>query len=317
MLPLVIPFPDIDPVIFTVGFQWTGIDALADITFSLRWYALSYIAGLLIGWRLMVLLMRRPGLWPGPAAPLKPEDPEDLLTWMVLGVVLGGRLGFVLFYDFLRFAEDPIQILQLWEGGMSFHGGFLGVIVATVIYCRAKTAPLLQVADAVALAAPIGILLGRLANFINGELYGRPTDVPWAMRFPLPGRDGNRDWSTLTEPRHPSQLYEAALEGLLLFAVMWWLALRRDWLKSPGALTGIFFTGYGGGRAFVENFRQGDLQFVTPDNPNGQYWRFGEGPDAFGLTMGQILSLPMVAIGLVFLLIAWRQRPMIARYRQA
>lgn len=285
MLPLEIPFPNIDPVFFTI--PW--------VEFPIRWYALAYIAGLVIGWQLMAWLMRRPRLWPGEKAPLKPEDPEALLTWMVIGVVIGGRLGFVIFYDPARFIENPIEILQVYEGGMSFHGGFLGVIVATIIYCRIKPAPLLQVSDAVALAAPTGLLLGRLANFINGELYGRATDVSWAMRFPTIDQYGQRDWNALTEPRHPSQLYEAALEGLLLFLVMWWLALARGWLRSPGALTGIFFIGYGAARFTVEFFRQWDPQL-------------SDMVEKYGITMGQVLSLPMVFIGIGFLVVAFRKR---------
>ncbi|MEM1297853.1 MAG: prolipoprotein diacylglyceryl transferase [Pseudomonadota bacterium] len=301
MLPLVLPFPDIDPALFTLS--------LGSFEFSLRWYALAYIVGLVVGWRLMVWLMRRPVLWPGQKAPMTTEQPEALLTWMVLGVILGGRVGYVLFYQPGYFVENPMAIIAVWEGGMSFHGGFLGVIVATILFTRMHKIPLLQAGDAVALAAPFGILLGRLANFINGELYGRATDVAWAIQFPTHNADGSRNWDALTEPRHPSQLYEAGLEGLLLFAVMWWLAVRAGWLKRPGRLIGVFFMGYGAARAFVENFRQGDPQFVSAANPNGQYWRFGEGADAFGLTMGQILSLPMVAIGIGFLLVAWRHRP--------
>lgn len=299
MLPLILTFPDIDPALFTLE--------LGGFAFSLRWYALAYIGGLLIGWRLMVWLVRRPGLWPGGKAPMDVEAPEALLTWMVLGVVLGGRLGYVVFYQPGYFLAHPAEILQVWQGGMSFHGGFLGVIVATILFTRRSRIPTLQAGDAVALAAPAGLFLGRMANFINVELYGRATDVPWAMRFPTHNPDGSRNWDVLTEPRHPSQLYEAGLEGVLLFIVMWWLAVRTGWLKRPGALIGVFFVGYGAARAFVENFRQGDPQFVTLDNPNGQYLRLGDGPDAFGLTMGQILSLPMVAIGLMFLAIAFRR----------
>jgi len=291
-MPLVIPFPEIDPAVFTIE--------IGDFAFALRWYALAYIAGLVLGWRLMVWLVRRDWLWPRGRAPMTPSQPEELLTWMVLGVVLGGRLGFVLFYSPGYYLDHPGEILQVWQGGMSFHGGFLGVILGVIGYARAKAMALLQVGDAVALAAPTGLLFGRLANFINGELWGRPTTVPWAMVFPSAG-DG--------QPRHPSQLYEAALEGVLLFAVMWWLALARGWLKRPGALIGVFFLGYGLARSFVENFRQGDLQFVTANNPNGHFLRFGSAPDALGLTMGQILSLPMIAIGIGFLWHAWRARP--------
>jgi len=289
-MPFVLPFPEIDPALFTVE--------IGSFSFSLRWYALAYIAGLVIGWRLMVALMRRDRLWPGGRAPMSPAAPEELLTWMVVGVVLGGRLGFVLFYNPEYFLANPAEIPMLWQGGMSFHGGFLGVILAVVLFARRRGLPLLQVGDAVALAAPPGILFGRLANFVNGELWGRPTDVPWAMVFP--GSDG--------QPRHPSQLYEAALEGLLLGLVMWGLALGAGWLSRPGALTGLFLAGYGLARALVENFRQGDMQFVTPDNPVGQVIRFGTGADAYGLTMGQVLSLPMVAVGALFLGLAFRRR---------
>ena len=302
-MPAVIPFPEIDPAIFTIE--------IGGFAFSLRWYALAYIAGLVLGWRMMVWLMRRDRLWPGNRAPMTPAQPEELLTWMVAGVVLGGRLGFVVFYNPVYYLDNPAEILALWQGGMSFHGGFLGVIVGTVLYCRLKELPLLQVADAVALATPTGLLFGRLANFINAELWGRPTDAPWGMVFPTVPREYWVDGVNV--PRHPSQLYEAALEGLLLFLVMWGLALLAGWLKRPGALTGVFFAGYGAARAFVENFRQGDLQFVTPDNPHGQAVRFGTGPEAMGLTMGQILSLPMIVVGAGFLLYAFRRGGAAAR----
>jgi phosphatidylglycerol:prolipoprotein diacylglycerol transferase len=167
---------------------------------------------------------------------------------------------------------------------------------------------MLQVADAIVMVVPAGLFLGRLANFVNAELWGRPTDVPWAMRFPtINPATGQRDWGMLTEPRHPSQLYEAALEGVLLFAVLWWLALGRRWLKWPGAVSGAFLIGYGAARVFVENFRQGDAQFVGPSNPNGQILRLGDTADALGLTMGQILSLPMIAAGIGLLVLSVRR----------
>ncbi|MEL6236747.1 MAG: prolipoprotein diacylglyceryl transferase [Pseudomonadota bacterium] len=296
-----LPFPQIDPVIVSVELFGT--------TLSLRWYAMAYILGLVAGWRGMVWMMRRPTLWPANRAPMTPDQPEDLLTWMILGVVLGGRLGYVLFYNPLQYLADPAGILRLWDGGMSFHGGFLGVIVGVIIYCRRKGLPLLQVADAVACASPFGLLLGRLANFINGELWGRPTTQSWGMVFP-----GERaqtcppGWLDTVCARHPSQLYEAATEGLLLLILMWALALRGRWLLHPGRITGLFFLGYGLARSLVENFRQGDPQFVSADNPWGQVLRLGTGPEAWGLTMGQILSLPMIAIGIGFVLAA-RRRP--------
>ena len=278
MTPFLLPYPDIDPAIISVS--------LGGFELALRWYALAYIAGLVLGWWLIARLRQRPRLWPAETPPMTPKEPEDLLTWMALGVILGGRLGFVLFYNPGHYLENPGEILQLWEGGMSFHGGFLGVMVAAIVWSRAGGRPILQVGDAIALVAPIGLFFGRIANFINGELWGRPTDVPWAMIFPGAG----------PEPRHPSQLYEAGLEGLVLGAVMWWLALSRGWLKHPGRLIGMFFLGYGLARSFVENFRQWDAHL-------GYVVEVGSG----GLTMGQVLSLPMVLIGLAFLVVARRR----------
>ncbi|MEL6773281.1 MAG: prolipoprotein diacylglyceryl transferase [Pseudomonadota bacterium] len=293
---LAIPFPQIDPNL--VAFEIGGVEI------ALRWYALAYIAGLVLGWRMVVLLMRRPRLWPAERPPMTPAQPEELLTWMVVGVVGGGRLGFVLFYNPLHYLSNPLQIFAVWEGGMSFHGGFLGVILGVILYCRRNGIPVLQAGDAVALAAPAGIFFGRIANFINGELWGRQTEVSWGMVFPAVPQ---AYWGgPVNLPRHPSQLYEAATEGLILGLVMWWLAMSRGWLKHPGALIGVFFIGYGAARSFVENFRQGNIEYVTPDNPWGQVIRFGLGPEAMGLTMGQVLSLPMIAIGIGFLLYARR-----------
>ena len=280
IIPFAIPFPNIDPALFTIAF--------GGFEFSLRWYALAYIAGLIIGWRLIVMLMRRPQLWPNDRAPMKPETPEDLLTWMILGVLLGGRLGYVVFYDPGHFLANPADIVKIWQGGMSFHGGFIGVILGLVLFTHRRNLSLLQVGDAVALSAPLGLFFGRLANFINGELWGRVTDVPWGMVFPNAG----------PEPRHPSQLYEAGLEGLLLGAVMWLLAVRYGWLKRPGAVIGVFFIGYGLARSLVENFRQWDSQI-------GYVFEIGWG----GLTMGQVLSMPMILIGLAFVLTARRPDP--------
>ncbi len=283
-----IPFPDIGPDLFSVE--------LFGMSFALRWYALAYIAGILIGWRMVVALVRRPALWPGGRAPMRPEQVEELLTWVILGVILGGRLGFVLFYRPLHYLENPLEIFMLWQGGMAFHGGLLGVVVAVWIFTGRHGIDRLSAADALAIATPPGLLLGRLANFVNAELWGRPWEGPWAMVFPT---------DPLGLPRHPSQLYEAALEGLVLGAALLWLALRRRALHRPGLVAGIFFAGYGAARFVVEIFRQADPQFITVDNPMG----FVIGSGAIGVTMGQLLSLPMVALGLALAGWALARRP--------
>ncbi len=281
---LAIPFPGIDPVIFSLE--------LGGFAFSLRWYAVAYIVGLVLGWRYVAWLVRREELWRG-RPPMQPAEAEELLTWMVLGVILGGRLGFVLFYQPGYYLSNPSQIPAVWNGGMSFHGGMLGVTLGIVGWSRLRRRPLMEVADAVGCAAPIGLLLGRVANFINSELWGRTAEVPWAVIFPNGG----------PLPRHPSQLYEALLEGALLFLALWWLVTRRFWLKTPGAITGLFLVGYGAARTFVELFRQPDAFYQSETNPLGLAWQWG--PQA-GLTMGQILSIPMILAGLAILIAARR-----------
>lgn len=287
-----IPFPQISPEIFTIH--------LFGLSFSLRWYALAYLVGLIVGWRIIVGLMRRPALWGG-RAPMRPEQAEELLTWVVLGVVLGGRLGFVLFYEPGYYLANPGQILKLWQGGMSFHGGFLGVVVAAWIYCRRHGVPALGLADALAVATPIGLGLGRVANFINAELWGRPTDLPWGVVFPGEAAQDCPGVSGLCA-RHPSQLYEAGLEGLVLAAVLF-LLVRRGALRRPGLVLGVFLAGYGLSRFVVEFFRQADAQFITAGNPLGHVI----GGPVWGLSMGQLLSLPMILIGLGFVLMARRR----------
>lgn len=287
-----LPFPEIRPEIFTI--------TLFGMEFALRWYALAYIAGLVIGWRIITGLMRRPGLWGG-QAPMAPHLVEDLLTAVILGVILGGRLGFVLFYQPGHYLANPGEILKVWQGGMSFHGGFLGVMVAGLWFCRRHAIEPLAVADAFALAAPAGLGLGRLANFINAELWGRPTGLPWGVIFP---GDAAQDCPGVIGAcaRHPSQLYEAGFEGLVLGLVLW-LLLRRGALQRPGLLLGVFLIGYGVSRFLVEMVRQADAQFITPDNPLGHV--IGSG--SLGLSMGQLLSLPMIAVGLWFALRARRR----------
>ncbi|WP_300514259.1 prolipoprotein diacylglyceryl transferase [Aliiroseovarius sp.] len=293
MILAALPFPNISPELFSIE--------LGSFTFALRWYALAYIAGFLLGWRLCTWLIGQPRLWAGQAPPASPRQIEDLLTWLVVGVILGGRLGYVAFYQPGYYVANPWEILKVWQGGMSFHGGFLGVVVATAVFGSYHRLSLPGLADLLALAAPIGLFLGRIANFINGELWGRPTTLPWGVIFP---GDAAQACAGLVGPcaRHPSQLYEALLEGLLLGTVLLILALRRGWLRTPWAITGTFLVGYGLARGIVEFFRQPDLQFVTEANPIGHALHF----NGMGLTMGQLLSLPMILTGAA--LIWWARK---------
>jgi len=255
-------FPAIDPVLVEFG------------PFAIRWYGLAYFVGILAGWRYAVHLARFYGGRPNSS------DVESLVLWATFGVLLGGRLGYVLFYEQGSYLQDPLSILAVWHGGMSFHGGLLGVTAGIVVYAWRSGIPLLRLADVVAPVVPIGLFFGRIANFINGELWGRVTDVPWAMVFPGAG----------DLPRHPSQLYEAFLEGLVLFAILAVLAHRPSLRRRPGIITGVFLLGYGLSRITVELFRMPDPQLG---------FLYG------GLTMGQILSLPMVLLGI--LLVLWGQ----------
>lgn len=279
------PFPDISPEVFSIH--------LFGLSFSLRWYALAYIVGIVIGWRIVLAALARPNLWRA-GAPLSREQVDDLLTWVILGVILGGRLGYVIFYQPTYYMSHPSEILQVWQGGMSFHGGFLGVVLA-VAWCWRKTgAALGSIADLLAIATPPALLLGRIANFINAELWGRPTTLPWGVAFPGEAAQscaGLQDICT----RHPSQLYEAGLEGLLLGVLLLFFAFARGWLKRPWRLTGLFLLGYGLARFVVEFVRQPDAQFQSPGNPLGLALQFSGN---LGLTMGQILSIPMLLIGL-------------------
>ncbi|MEY8827019.1 prolipoprotein diacylglyceryl transferase [Sedimentitalea sp. XS_ASV28] len=288
-------FPNLSPELFSIS--------IFGMELSLRWYALAYIFGILIAWRLAVMAVRRPALWPANQPPATPAQIEDLLTWIIIGVIIGGRLGFVLFYQPGYYLQNPLEILKVWQGGMAFHGGLLGVIIATWLYTARHNLPRLSMADLVAHVVPPGLLLGRLANFINAELWGRPTDLPWGVIFPgaaaqdCPGIEG-------LCARHPSQLYEAALEGLILGALLLWLVYRRGALKRPGLVSGVFFAGYALARFLVEFVRQPDSQFVEPGNPLGLAWHVG----SYGLTMGQLLCLPMMALG-VWLIVRARRTP--------
>lgn len=260
-----IPFPNIDPVALQIG------------PLAIRWYGLAYMVGILLGWRYCVRLANRDGVRPDA------KDVDDFVVWAVLGIVLGGRIGYLLFYNAASYLQSPLDALKVWHGGMSFHGGLSGVIIAIVIFSWRRGFSPLALGDLVAAAAPIGLFLGRVANFINGELFGRTTDRPWGVVFPHAG----------DLPRHPSQLYEAFLEGVVLFVLLAVLAHRPDVRRHTGLLTGVFLLGYGASRTFVELFRE-------PDSQLG----FILGP----ITMGQILSAPMVLLGLYLIVRAWRQR---------
>ena len=268
---LALPFPNFDPVLIQLG------------PFSIRWYALAYIVGILAGWLYARAIIRNEKLWGG-QAPMTVTDFDDFIVWVTLGVILGGRLGYVLFYNPEYFAAHPLEALQLWKGGMSFRGGFTGCVVAVVLFAKSRGIPVLSLGDVTCAVGPIGLFLGRLANFINGELWGRPADVPWAMMFPTGG----------PLPRHPSQLYEAALEGLLLFVVLA-LLLRGGALKRPGLIIGAFAVGYAIARSICELFREPDAQL-------GFLWG--------GLTMGMVLSLPLLLFGIVLIAIALRRPPL-------
>ncbi len=260
LLATVLPFPSIDPVALEIG------------PLAVRWYGIAYMVGLLLGWLYVRQLVAAQNLWLPARPPMAPERVDDLIIWVTLGVVLGGRLGYVLFYNPAYFAAHPAQIFAVWNGGMSFHGGLLGTFFALWLFSRRYRAHLFSTLDVVAAATPIGLFFGRIANFVNGELWGRVTDVPWAMIFPGAG----------PEPRHPSQLYEAALEGLLLFLLLRYLTHSRVMLRRPGMVAGCFALGYGLARIFVEMFRQYDVGVGLMIGP---------------FTPGMIYSLPLVLIG--------------------
>ena len=287
-----IPFPDISPEIFSVE--------LFGFTLALRWYAMGYIVGIALGWQLLKAVLKRPALWPD-GAPMAVTKLDDLLTYIVVGVIAGGRLGYVLFYKPGYYLANPIEIPQIWTGGMSFHGGFIGVIVAVYLFSLRHKVPLGQLADGIALSATPAILLVRLANFINAELWGRQTDLPWGVIFPTKAAQSCATAASFCA-RHPSQLYEAALEGLLLGAILLFLVFKRGAFKTPWLVTGVFFAGYGLARFMVEFVRQPDAQFVTPGNPLGLAFHM----NGVGLTMGQTLTIPMIVIGTS--LIIWARR---------
>lgn len=277
-------FPNITPEIFTVD--------IFGLTLSLRWYALSYIFGFLLALLIMKTFIRKQVLWKNGIVPLSVEQADSLITYLILGVIVGGRVGYVLFYNLDYYLLFPANIFKLWDGGMSFHGGFLGVIISVILFCRVNSINLWSCADLIALASAPGLFLGRLANFINAELWGKPTTMAWGVVFPGDAAQNCPNIIGLCA-RHPTQLYEAALEGALLFLVLFILA-KKGFLRLPKFITGCFGVGYGAARYIVEFYRVPDPQFFSTDNQFGYAFKYGE----FGLTMGQALSIPMIIVGL-------------------
>lgn len=257
----IMPFPNIDPIAFSIG------------PISIHWYGIAYVVGILLGWYYARKLSMTDRLWPGDKSPVTPVDLDDFIIWAAAGIVLGGRIGYVLFYDLPAVMANPVRAFEIWNGGMSFHGGLLGTTIAMILFARRNAIPVWSMFDIIAAVAPVGLFFGRIANFINGELWGRLTDVPWAVVFPTGGPFA----------RHPSQLYEAGLEGIVLLIILSILIWAFKALKTPGTVTGTFVAGYALSRIFVEFFREPDAQIgYLAGN-----W----------LTMGMVLSAPMFALG--------------------
>jgi phosphatidylglycerol:prolipoprotein diacylglycerol transferase len=288
-----VPFPEFDPVLIHLG------------PLPIRWYALAYVAGIVLGWWYASRLAKTERLWGGGKPPVTGPQLDDLVLWITLGVILGGRFGYALFYKPVMFAQlftgdswgERLELLQLWTGGMSFHGGFLGVVIALLLYANRQKVNPLSLGDLIAPVAPLGLFFGRIANFINGELWGRETTVPWAIRFCNARIEQMYGFCPAgNEPRHPSQLYEAGLEGLLLFVILSLAIWKWRMLKRPGFVTGLFLLGYGVCRASLENVRQPDAGLENLP---------------LGLTMGMILSIPMMLAGAWLI---WRalKKPVVA-----
>ena len=272
MLPLLIAFPTFDPIAISLG------------PIAIRWYALAYIGGIVLGWIYARALIKNEKLWRG-SSPISLAQMDDFVLWVTIGIIVGGRTGYVLFYNPFFFVQHPAEIFELWKGGMSFHGGFLGCVIAVMAFARLNNISILSLGDITTAVGPIGLFLGRIANFINSELWGREADpsVPWAMVFPN---------DVLQLPRHPSQLYEAALEGVVLFTILA-VMIRMGALKRPGLILGSFITIYGIARIISEFFRE-------PDPQLGFLWG--------GLTMGMLLSVPMIIAGALIIVAAWRRK---------
>jgi len=289
-----LPFPEFDPVLIHLG------------PLPIRWYALAYVAGIVLGWWCAARLIKTPRVWAPGRPPLTSPQLDDLVLWITLGIILGGRLGYALFYKPAMYVQlftgptlaDRFELFQLWTGGMSFHGGFLGVALALVLYARARSVDMLRLGDLVAPVAPIGLFFGRLANFINGELWGRETTVPWAIRFCNARIEQMYGFCPAgNAPRHPSQLYEAGLEGVILFSLLALAIWKGRLLAKPGYVTGLFLVGYGVCRALLENVREPDIGM--PHFP-------------LGLTMGMMLSIPMILVGAWLVWRAWSRPPVAA-----
>jgi phosphatidylglycerol---prolipoprotein diacylglyceryl transferase len=282
-----VPYPNFDPVLFQLG------------PLAIRWYALAYVAGILLGWRYAVHLVRNQSLWNGTQPTLSPLQIDDMVLWVTLGIIVGGRLGSVLFYNTSLIWQHPLEIFMIWRGGMSFHGGLLGVTLALLLFARRQKLALLGLTDIVAAAQPIGQFFGRIANFINGELWGRPTDGPLGVVFcneRIAQAYGGLCPPELLVARHPSQLYEAALEGLLLFVILMVCTHRLKWLPRRGAITGLFLVLYGVFRTSLEFVREPDAQFADVQFP-------------LGMTMGIMLSIPMILAGAYLLWRAFKAQP--------
>lgn len=289
------PFPNFNPVWFSIG------------PLDIRWYALAYVAGIILGWWYAAKLAKTEALWAPGKPPVSIRQLDDLVLWITLGVILGGRLGYALFYKPALYGHlftgadltERLGLFRLWDGGMSFHGGLIGVCLAIFLFARRNRIPLLSLGDLVAPAVPIGLAFGRLANFINGELWGRVTDVPWAIRFcndTIIGLYGGCPAGM--DPRHPSQLYEAGLEGVVLFSLLAFAVWKARLLAKPGYVTGIFLFGYGLSRALLEQVREPDGHM--PELLRGH------------ITMGMLLSIPMLLIGAWLIWRAWSRPPVAA-----
>ena len=290
----------IGPTIFTLK--------IGGFSLPINWYPTAYFATFLWCWVWIRFFAGCPDLWRDGKSPVTRAQVDRGRLWIFAGVIVGARLGYIVFYHPSYFMAQPLEVLKVWNGGMSFHGGLIGVILFGIIYAVRNKIPIISGFDTLAVTVPFGFLLGRIANFFNGELWGRPSDVPWALVFP--GRRAGLcpdDWLGLCT-RHPSQLYEAFLEGLLLSVVLFWLVLCRRGFMTPGLVSGVFLLGYGLARFLVEFYRQPDPQFMSATNPAGHVLRLTQSPEAWGVTMGQALSVPMIVLGIIWIDLAIRRK---------